>query len=949
MPLAPDQSDYLYSHSSLLRSPLSWWLQRSPLTPQPLAKLVSHVQSADDPSLNATVSFLVNRVFVEDALQYVLMARLPSPFSSHYTYALLIGILPATKGNKVLMAHAQELSKQVKQLTSRVRELEELLEMRAPHLLKTKVEKQEPVETNHLEPGSSEFDRFREDSPTSPDAGEHHGAEETEVKGVADALGSLAIGSDGQMRYRGASAGAEYLEDLLPSVYDESKYRLKDLHFPQEIIELAIAFPYGLRDASHYKVRFQHYIPSRERAMHLFDIYYEYTSWMYNPFPRDRFIQTFMDPIYGTTGIPSLETIHSHKLAVFFGVLANGALYDETSDDNIHWLAARYNHLARAAVSLDSMLVDASVATCEALFMMIRFLFNSDRSANEERWLITGLAARVAQMIGLQRDSGGWNLPDEEIQRRRSIFWCIWTWDTYTAIVNGRPGCLTIDHTDCKLPTDLYSYKNPKGEVEPGYQNWRTQYCITCLTASADHVFAIKTPPYSALLDLDRRLRSIIPPEHLWTPANPKSPHGWSDSPKLACEQACARFLKESNLLYIHRSYFAQAIRQNPVDPFKHKYAPSVYAVITSARTICQHIHGLYHKHKKIVRHGWYFWTSVYSSCIVLSAVVVECPSFSLAAECYIDLREAFLLYEEGSRPCRSEASLRHMQKLVDRAEKSLEAYHRGHGGVGRQPIDPSEPDTLDVLGGRKSLIVPKSNNSSPGSNGTGINSNIDATSPKNGQAAMPAPAPMPPRADAVEMLNQYYQEAYSDQQRHELYNYVPPQNFSMTLSTHPQGLQQSQSAMQQGLYPAYSVASPNNDPFSPSSSVTHATMLSPTTGEGYPATPSDSVYSSPQFDSPQAYPTPPGSFMPTGQASHLWSQQQQPHVPGQTGHHHQHHYQPQSMNGNELVIGYNTATNGHPQFHPVHSAHHHSNRYSNDVDMTQSDIWSSFEQDFRP
>ena len=42
----------------------------------------------------------------------------------------------------------------------------------------------------------------------------------------------------------------------------------------------------------------------------------------------------------------------------------------------------------------------------------------------------------------------------------------------------------------------------------------------------------------------------------------------------------------------------------------------------------------------------------------MLSAVVVECPGFSLAIECYIDLKEALVLYEEGSRPCRSEASL---------------------------------------------------------------------------------------------------------------------------------------------------------------------------------------------------------------------------------------------------------------------------------------------------
>ena len=106
-----------------------------------------------------------------------------------------------------------------------------------------------------------------------------------------------------------------------------------------------------------------------------------------------------MDPIYGSTGIPSTNIIHSHKLSVFFIVIANGALYHEESGEQAHWLSARYHQLARAALSLDPMLADASVATCEALFMMIRYLFNSDRSANEERWLITGLVARVAQMV----------------------------------------------------------------------------------------------------------------------------------------------------------------------------------------------------------------------------------------------------------------------------------------------------------------------------------------------------------------------------------------------------------------------------------------------------------------------------------------------------------------------------------------------------------------------
>lgn len=117
------------------------------------------------------------------------------------------------------MAHAQELSKQVKQLTLRVRELEELLEIRGPLPPKLKVEKQESDDSlmDHIDSDAFlELDQFQEGD--SNNTGEHEHDEqrdseeeepEVKVKGIEEALGLLAIGQDGQMRYRGVTAGAE--------------------------------------------------------------------------------------------------------------------------------------------------------------------------------------------------------------------------------------------------------------------------------------------------------------------------------------------------------------------------------------------------------------------------------------------------------------------------------------------------------------------------------------------------------------------------------------------------------------------------------------------------------------------------------------------------------------------------------------------------------------------
>ena len=119
----------------------------------------------------------------------------------------------------------------------------------------------------------------------------------------------------------------------------------------------------------------------------------------YDPIIEQDFTTTILDLIYGTTGFPGLDTLHSHRLSVFFILLANGMVFDShPSSPN---LGRQYHALARAALSLDSILLEATCATVQALFLMFRFIYNADRSCNEERWLLTGLSARLSQTVSL--------------------------------------------------------------------------------------------------------------------------------------------------------------------------------------------------------------------------------------------------------------------------------------------------------------------------------------------------------------------------------------------------------------------------------------------------------------------------------------------------------------------------------------------------------------------
>ncbi|KAG5338430.1 hypothetical protein C0989_007314 [Termitomyces sp. Mn162] len=118
----------------------------------------------------------------------------------------------------------------------------------------------------------------------------------------------------------------------------------------------------------------------------------------YDPISYNDFVFSIVNPIYGSEGYPSTDALHSHRLAVFFMVLANGNLYDE-SQPKAAAVAEQYYALARAAFSLDSILVEATCATVQALFLVFRFVYNSSQSDKEERWLLTGLTTRIAQTV----------------------------------------------------------------------------------------------------------------------------------------------------------------------------------------------------------------------------------------------------------------------------------------------------------------------------------------------------------------------------------------------------------------------------------------------------------------------------------------------------------------------------------------------------------------------
>lgn len=106
---------------------------------------------------------------------------------------------------------------------------------------------------------------------------------------------------------------------------------------------------------------------------------------------------TIVEPMYGTSEIANVDAIHSHHLSVFFIFLASSFRYE--SDPSATFYSEQYHALSRAALALNPISVEKMCATVQALFMICRFMWESDRASGEERWILFAICSRIAQMV----------------------------------------------------------------------------------------------------------------------------------------------------------------------------------------------------------------------------------------------------------------------------------------------------------------------------------------------------------------------------------------------------------------------------------------------------------------------------------------------------------------------------------------------------------------------
>ncbi|KAA1470033.1 hypothetical protein DENSPDRAFT_928581 [Dentipellis sp. KUC8613] len=456
-----------------------------------------------------------------------------------------------------------------------------------------------------------------------------------------------------------------------------------------------------------------------------------------------------------------------HALALLLYVLAVGRLVDlslahtDAEAQGEHW-----HQLARAALCVQPVLERPSMLTIQALHVgsiynaMCGSEVSGGESTMETTWSLVALAAHLAQTIGLHRDSARWESSPKIVQRRRMLFWDLFVADSwhvrppyilssiflfplpssrllplhfpsqpalhhFTAHITdnraqtlstGRPPAFSRAYIDCQFPQDDEMTMSPEGDAEPGFGSWGFRFAFECVAEVAATTLTASAPRYAEILALDRKIREFAIPSDAFDRLG-AGPGVDPRSVPLAASMTSfvLRHTREVMLLFVHRSYFAQALVEEPTNPLRSPYAPSFLATVRAAQDVLRCVAEQFLIHPAMCSRFWSTWTYAFSAAVVFGVIVTRGPRSHLAASAMGELDRACDLFAQAAKYNRRAAKARTiLTRLQDKAHRALAAAQSSDGAqeaaadgaawdIKQEEID----DELDIFAGRTKILRP--------------------------------------------------------------------------------------------------------------------------------------------------------------------------------------------------------------------------------------------------
>ncbi|KAG6890157.1 hypothetical protein C0992_002962 [Termitomyces sp. T32_za158] len=684
------------------------------------------------------------RKFTEEELKDIEFKRIKGELSCAEC------ILSAGQGTRFILADTDQLHKKIAEMSHRIRQLEDALAI----LQSTVSDQRHPLLEDDMLKVKFGPEAHNGQHPPSPENVDQSQRSAPSI----DALGTLTLGNSGDVKYFGRSAGSEAGEESDDEDAEEEAPYASTHASSVDVKSLLPQFPFSRPKLSTSVIiaYLESQLPSQERAYALGDSYIKHASNFFRPIKRDELFDTFLPGIYKAaavrcfrSGSPSpLETGSGsgssrisknspHALATLFFLLALGALLD-LSLPPYNAEAEHYYELGLSALGLRVFFESPQLDTVQALGLMATYhCFAGKKFHRDSAWCVMSFAVKLAQGIGLHRDSARWKMDPKTVQKRRTLFWEVFTADVSHSLALGRPPAMDLSYIDCEFPTDEEATLNDKGEIQNGF--WRMKYTFgrDLFLAVSDATLVAKSPSYSTILEIDRKVREVTFP----TSFKPYVTREDGDDIYYSSSHSLQGFYASQHrtvtMIYLHRSFFAQAMLDYPTNPLLSPFAPSFLTAFRSASVIIRASAHQFDRCAEMAMRVWFLMYHTFSAAIIVGTVVTRSPSSDMAPGALQDLCRAVELFERTAKQSqRARIALGVLQRLK---EKAVRAYtqHKPCTPI-QHSVNPINPllvpstvdevdDDLAIFGGQTRVLSRKSRQKRTALSKSGI---LDSPSP---------------------------------------------------------------------------------------------------------------------------------------------------------------------------------------------------------------------------
>ncbi|KAF9982941.1 Transcriptional activator of fatty acid utilization, partial [Modicella reniformis] len=252
------------------------------------------------------------------------------------------------------------------------------------------------------------------------------------INELSENMDSMSLDNSGFIKYLGNSSGIDLLQrnQILKNGYLMMPVKLKDhqewlMEMEAMVSQVAATMP----------------LPPRDLADHLIECYWTFVHPHLPIVHKPTFMRQYRNP--DPEKRPPVVLLHA-----MFAIASRFSEHPEINGLGHDPESFGDEYFSRAKRLVDVEYELPRISSIQSLLLMVSYRLTSTKCGGRI-WVMLGMAARMAQDLGMHRNSARWHLPPLETEIRKRLWWAIYVMDRNISASMGRP--MAIDDDDCDV------------------------------------------------------------------------------------------------------------------------------------------------------------------------------------------------------------------------------------------------------------------------------------------------------------------------------------------------------------------------------------------------------------------------------------------------------------------------------------------------------------------